>query len=64
MTVLASALIDRGSDLWSDDPTGDTARAEKAIDSALTLQPDSSTAHDAKGGFRRETAMGTGDRGI
>jgi tetratricopeptide (TPR) repeat protein len=34
---------------WSDDPAGDTARAEKTIDAALTLQPDSSSLHDQKG---------------
>jgi tetratricopeptide (TPR) repeat protein len=30
-------------------PAGDIARAEKTIDAALTLQPDSSAAHCAKG---------------
>jgi tetratricopeptide (TPR) repeat protein len=40
---------------WSDDPAGDAARAEKAADAAVTLQPDSSEAHMAKAGvfFRK-----------
>jgi adenylate cyclase len=49
LTILASALCLRWFDQWSDDPAGDIARAEKAIDAALTLQPDSSAAHYAKG---------------
>ena len=40
LTVLANALIDRVVDHWSDDPAGDIARADKAIDAALALQPD------------------------
>jgi TolB-like protein/DNA-binding winged helix-turn-helix (wHTH) protein len=49
LTVLAGALLDRVSDQWSDDPAGDIARAEKAIDSALALQPDNSLVHVMKG---------------
>ena len=48
LTVLANALLDRETDHYSDDPAGDIARAEKAIDEALALQPDSSSAHLAK----------------
>ena len=48
LTVLANALLDREGDHYSDDPAGDIARAEKAIDAALALQPDSSSAHLAK----------------
>jgi len=47
LTVLAGALLDREPQ-WSDDAAGDIARAEKAIDAALALQPDSSSAHYAK----------------
>jgi adenylate cyclase len=49
LTVLAGALLDRVSDQWSDDPAGDMARAEKAIGSALALQPDNSLVHVMKG---------------
>ena len=42
LTVLANALLDREGDYYSDDPAGDIARAEKTIDAALALQPDSS----------------------
>jgi len=48
LTVLANALLDREGDHYSDDPAGDIARAEKAIDATLALQPDSSSAHLAK----------------
>jgi adenylate cyclase len=48
LTVLANALLDREGDHYSDDPAGDIARAEKAIDATLALQPDSSLAHLAK----------------
>jgi adenylate cyclase len=48
MDVLALTLIDRVTYLFSDDPAGDIARAEKLADSALALQPDSTWAHDAK----------------
>ncbi|HZZ23102.1 MAG TPA: hypothetical protein VFE60_11240 [Roseiarcus sp.] len=48
LTVLANALLDREGDHYSDDPAGDIARAEKAIDAALALQPDSSSVHLAK----------------
>ena len=37
--VLAAALTQRVTNHWSDDPAGDIARAEKAIDAALALQP-------------------------
>jgi TolB-like protein/class 3 adenylate cyclase len=47
-TVLANALIDRVVDQWSDDPAGDVARADKASDTALALQPDDSWAHSSK----------------
>jgi len=51
LTVLAGALLDRVTDYqqWSDDPAGDLARAEKAIDAALALQPENSTFHSVKG---------------
>ena len=48
LTVLAETLIDRVTDQWSDDPAGDIARAEKATDAALALEPDSSSVHYAK----------------
>jgi adenylate cyclase len=48
MVDLANALTDRVEDLWSDDPAGDIARAEKLADSALALQPDDAWAHMAK----------------
>jgi tetratricopeptide (TPR) repeat protein len=41
-------LAERVIDQWSDDPTGDIARAEKAIDAGLALQPDNSYAHFEK----------------
>jgi adenylate cyclase len=47
-TVLANALIDRVVDQWSEDPAGDVARADKASDAALGLQPDDSWAHSSK----------------
>jgi adenylate cyclase len=48
MVDLANALTDRVEDLWSGDPAGDIARAEKLADSALALQPDDAWAHMAK----------------
>ena len=48
LTALTNALVDRVSDQYSDDREGDLARAEKAIDAALSLQPGSSSAHLAK----------------
>jgi adenylate cyclase len=36
----AEALVSRVLDRWSDDPAGDIARAEKAVDAALALQPE------------------------
>jgi TolB-like protein len=48
-TVLAGALLDIVSDQWSDDPAGDIARAEKAIDAALALQPENSAVHYVRG---------------
>jgi adenylate cyclase len=50
LTVLAGALLDRVTDIqqWSDDPAGDIARAEKAIDAALALQPENSSVHYMK----------------
>ena len=48
LMVLANALIDRVVDHWSDDPAGDIARADKASDAALALQPDDSWAHSSK----------------
>jgi adenylate cyclase len=49
LTVLASALLDRATDQFSDDPAGDMAHAEKAIDAAWTLQPENSSVHYVKG---------------
>ncbi len=49
LTVLAHALLDRVTDQWSDDPAGDIARAEKAIDAAWALQPENSLVHYVKG---------------
>jgi adenylate cyclase len=48
MVSLSFALTDRVGNLWSEDPPGDTARAEKLADSALALQPDDTWAHLAK----------------
>ena len=48
MVDLAEALTDRVTNLWSDDPGGDLARADKLADSALALQPDDAWAHMAK----------------
>jgi adenylate cyclase len=48
MVNLSAALNDRAGNLWSDDPAGDIARAEKLADSALALQPDDAWAHLAK----------------
>jgi TolB-like protein len=49
MEGLTSVLNDRVGNLFSEDPAGDLARAEKTIDAALALQPDNSSAHDVKG---------------
>jgi len=48
LTALAYALCNRVIEHWSDDPAGDIARAEKAIDAALALQPENSWAHFVK----------------
>ena len=48
LTGLADALNKSVAFLWSEDPAGDIARADKAADSALALQPDDSWAHFAK----------------
>ena len=48
MVSLSFALNDRAGNLWSEDPAGDIARAEKLADSALALQPDDAWAHMAK----------------
>jgi adenylate cyclase len=48
MVDLANALTDRVENLWSDDPAGNLARADKLADSALALQPDDAWAHMAK----------------
>jgi adenylate cyclase len=54
LTVLAHALLDRVSDAWSDDPAGDIARAEKAIDAAWALQPENSLVHYVRGYLYQE----------
>jgi TolB-like protein/class 3 adenylate cyclase len=48
LTTLASALIFRVINDWADDRAGDVARAEKAIDAALVLEPHSSSVHLAR----------------
>jgi len=48
LTGLANVLLNRATLHWSEDIEGDTGRAEKAVDAALALQPDSSLAHDLK----------------
>jgi adenylate cyclase len=48
MVELANALFIRVLLLWSDDPVGDAARAERLADSALALRPDDAWAHLAK----------------
>jgi tetratricopeptide (TPR) repeat protein len=48
LTGLAQSLYERVIEQWSDNPTGDIARGDKAIDAALAIQPDSSMAHYAK----------------
>jgi TolB-like protein len=48
MVELANALFVRVLLLWSDDPSGDVARADKLTDSALALRPDDAWAHLAK----------------
>jgi TolB-like protein/class 3 adenylate cyclase len=48
LVVLANALIDRVVGHWSDDPASDIARADKASDAALALEPDDSWTHSSK----------------
>ena len=48
MIGLAGALTWRVNQFWSADPGGDIARAEKAIDAALALQPGNWSAHGWK----------------
>ncbi|HEY1864473.1 MAG TPA: adenylate/guanylate cyclase domain-containing protein [Roseiarcus sp.] len=48
MTGLATALFARPYAGWSDDPSGDLARADKMADAALALRPDDSEAHFLK----------------
>jgi adenylate cyclase len=48
MVDLSFALNDRVGSLWSQDPEGDIARADKLADSALALQPGDAWAHMAK----------------
>ena len=45
---LARALTSLAN-FWSEDPAGDLARAEETIDRALAIQPQNSSAHNAKG---------------
>jgi tetratricopeptide (TPR) repeat protein len=47
MTGLASTLCWRAGDGWSDDPSGDVARADGLVKEALRLQPDSAALHNA-----------------
>jgi TolB-like protein/class 3 adenylate cyclase len=49
LTVLSNALVERVDDQWSEDPAGDVARAEKANDAALAVQPENSRVQFAKG---------------
>ena len=49
MIGLALALTWRVNMSWSEDRAGDVARAEAAIDRALALEPDNSSAHGEKG---------------
>jgi adenylate cyclase len=49
LTVLAQVLVNRVDDQWSENPEGDIARAEKAIDAALAVQPENSRVQFAKG---------------
>ncbi len=49
LTGLAETLDMRVIDSWSEDPAGDVARSEKAVDAALALEPDYPRAHVAKG---------------
>ncbi|HEY1888330.1 MAG TPA: adenylate/guanylate cyclase domain-containing protein, partial [Roseiarcus sp.] len=51
MLGLNDALTARLDDDFSDDRAGDTARAEEAIDRALTLEPNNSSAHLEKSLF-------------
>jgi adenylate cyclase len=46
---LAWALAWRANSSWSDDRESDVGRAEKAINAALALEPNSSSAHRTKG---------------
>jgi adenylate cyclase len=48
LNVLARSLVNRVEDGYSDDPAGDTTRAEKTIDAALALQPENSSIHNMK----------------
>jgi TolB-like protein/class 3 adenylate cyclase len=48
LITLASVLLSRVADQWSEDPKGDIARAEKAIDAVLAVQPENSRAHWVK----------------
>ena len=48
MVGLSFALNDRAGNLWSGDPEGDMARADKLANSALALQQDDAWAHLAK----------------
>jgi tetratricopeptide (TPR) repeat protein len=49
LTALTNALTSRVLDRWSDDPPGEIARAEKAIDAALALDPENPSVHFFKG---------------
>jgi adenylate cyclase len=48
LTALAVALDVRADNHWSEDPAGDIARADKLINTAMTLQPDDTFVHWAK----------------
>jgi tetratricopeptide (TPR) repeat protein len=48
LTGLTFALVWRAFDLTNQNPASDVARAQKAIDDALAIQPDSSLAHGLK----------------
>jgi TolB-like protein len=48
LTGLADGLVERVGNAWSDDPAGDIARAEKALDAASVLEPHSSSGHVAR----------------
>jgi tetratricopeptide (TPR) repeat protein len=49
MICLATALTRRLNMAWSEDRSGDVARAEATIDRAFALEPDNSSAHNEKG---------------